>query len=43
MVIQSMIDRLSAIERYCGMEMNVEKTKVIKISRQSSPVQIMRD
>ena len=42
MVIQGMIDRLSAIGRCYGMEMNVEKTKVIRISRQPSPVQIMR-
>jgi hypothetical protein len=37
MVIQGMI------ERCYGLEMNVEKTKVIRISSQPSPVQIMRD
>jgi hypothetical protein len=29
------------IGRCCGMEMNVGKTKVMRISRQQSPVQIM--
>ena len=42
MVIQGMIDRLSATERCYGMKMNVEKTKAIRISRQPSSVQIMR-
>ena len=35
-----MIDRLSAIERCYGMEMNVEKTKVMGISRRPFPVKI---
>jgi hypothetical protein len=43
MVIHGMIDRLYAPERCYGMEMNVEKTKVIRMSRQPSPLQIMRD
>jgi hypothetical protein len=36
-----MIDKLIEIGRCYGMEMNVEKTKVMKISRQPSPVKIM--
>jgi hypothetical protein len=36
-----MIDNLIEIGRYYGMEMNVEKTKVMRISRQPSPVTIM--
>jgi len=42
MVIQGMFGRLSVIGKCYGMEMNVEKTKVMTISRQSSPAQIMR-
>jgi hypothetical protein len=38
-----MIDRLIEIGRRYGMEMNVEKTKVMRISRQPSPIQIMID
>jgi hypothetical protein len=38
-----MIGRLTEIGRRYGMEMNVEKTKVMRISRQPSPVQIMID
>jgi len=38
-----MIDRLTENGRCYGMEMNVEKTKVMRISRQPSPVQIMTD
>ena len=33
MVLQSMIDKLIETGRYYGMEMNVEKTKVMRISR----------
>ena len=36
-----MIDKLIEIGRCYGMEMNVEKTKIIRISRQPSPVTIM--
>jgi hypothetical protein len=43
MVLQGMISRLIEIERYNGMEKNVEKIKVMRILRQSSPVQIMID
>ena len=38
-----MIDELIETGRYYGMEMNVEKTKVIRISRQPSPVTITID
>ena len=36
-----MIDKLIEIGRCYGMEINVEKTKVMRISRQPSPVKIM--
>ncbi|PNF18588.1 hypothetical protein B7P43_G06262 [Cryptotermes secundus] len=42
-VLQGMIDRLIEIGRCYGMEMNVEKTKVMKISRQPTPVTIKID
>jgi hypothetical protein len=32
-VLQDMTDKLIEIGRCCGMEMNVEKTKVMRISR----------
>ena len=41
--VKGMTDRLSEIGRYYGMEMNVEKTKVMRISKQPSPGQIMTD
>jgi hypothetical protein len=40
-VLQDMIDKLIKIGRCYGMEMNVEKTKVMRISKQPSPVKIM--
>ena len=40
-VLQSMTDKLIEIGRCYGMEMNVEKTKVMRISGQPSPVTIM--
>ena len=40
-VLQGMIDKITEIGRCYGMEMNVEKTKVMRISRQPSPVTIM--
>ena len=43
MVLQGMTDKLIEIGRCYGMEMNVEKTKVMRISRQPSPVTIMID
>jgi len=42
-VLQDMIDKLIEIEKCNRMEMNVEKTKVIRISRQPFPVTIMID
>jgi hypothetical protein len=42
-VLQEMIDILIEIGRYYGIEMNVEKTKVMRISRQPLPVKIMID
>ena len=42
-VIQGMSDRLTEIGICYGMEMNVEKRKVIRISRQPSPLEIMID
>jgi hypothetical protein len=35
-----MIDRLSETGRRYEMEMNVEKTKVMRVSRQPSPIKI---
>ena len=42
-VLQGMIDKLIETGRYYGMEMNVVKTKVMRISRQPSPVTIKID
>ena len=42
-VLQDMIDKLIEIGRCYGMEMNVEKTKVMRISTQPLPVKIMID
>ena len=42
-VLQGMIDKLIETGRYYGMEMNVEKTKVMRISRQPSPVTVTID
>ena len=42
-VLQGIIDKLTEIGRCYGMEMNVEETKVMRISRQQSPVKIMID
>jgi hypothetical protein len=36
-------DRLFEVRRFYGMEMNVVKTKVTRVSRQQSPVHIMMD
>jgi hypothetical protein len=38
-----MIDRLIETGRRYGMEMNVERIKVLRISRQPSPIKIMID
>jgi len=40
-VLQGMTDKLIEIGRCYGMEMNVEKTKVMRVSRQPSPVTIV--
>ena len=40
---QGLIDRLVDVVRHCGMEMNVENVKVIRISRKAFSVQIMVD
>ena len=37
-VLQDMIDKLIEIGGGCGVEMNVEKTKVMRVSRQPFPV-----
>jgi len=42
-VPQDMIDKLIEIVRCYGMEINVEKTKVMRISRQPLPVKSMID
>jgi hypothetical protein len=42
-VLQDMIDKLIEIGRCYGMGINVEKTKVMRISRQPFPVKIMID
>jgi hypothetical protein len=42
-VLQGMIDKLIEIGRCNVTEMNMEKTKVMRISRQPSPVTIMID
>jgi len=43
MVLQNMTDRLTEAGGHYGMEMNVKKTKVMRISRQSSTVKIIID
>ena len=42
-VLQDMFDKIIEIGRCYGIEMNVEKTKVMRISRQLFPVKIMMD
>jgi len=42
-VLQDVIDKLIEIGGCYGMEMNVEKTKLMRISRQPFPVKIMID
>jgi hypothetical protein len=42
-VLQVVMDRLIEIGRSYGMEKSVEKTEVIRISRQPSPIKIMID
>jgi len=40
-LLQGMTERLIKIGRFYGLEINVEKTKVMRMSRQPSPIQIM--
>ena len=42
-VLQDMTDKLIEIGKCYGMEMNVEKTKIMRISRQTFPAKIMID
>jgi hypothetical protein len=42
-VLQDVIDKLIEIRGCYGMEMNVEKTKVMRISKQPFPVKIIID
>jgi hypothetical protein len=42
-IIQGMTDGLGQDGRHYKMEMNVENTKVMRISREPCPVQIMTD
>jgi len=42
-VLQDMIDKLIEIGRCYGMEMNMEKTKLMRISRHPFPIKIMID
>jgi hypothetical protein len=42
-VLQDIIDKLSEIGRCYGMEINVNKTKVMRISRQPFPVKFIID
>jgi hypothetical protein len=42
-VLQVMNDKLIKIGRRCDMEKNKKKTKIMRISRQPSPVTIMID
>jgi len=42
-VLQDMIDKLIEIGRCHGMEINVEKTKVMRISRQPFPAKMIID
>ena len=41
--LQGMIDKLTETGRCYGLEMNVERTNVMRISREPSPVTIMID
>jgi hypothetical protein len=43
MMLLGVIDRLLEMGRCCGMEMNVEKIMVMRISKQPAPIHIMTD
>jgi len=40
-VLQGVIDRLNGIGRCYGMEVNVDISNVLRMSKQPSPIQIM--
>jgi hypothetical protein len=42
-VLQRIVNRLTKIGRYYGVEINVEETKVMRLSKKVSPVQITID
>jgi hypothetical protein len=42
-ILPSMIDKPIGVGRGYGMEINVEKTKIMRISRQAAPLQIKID
>jgi hypothetical protein len=42
-VLQDIVDKIIEIGKCYGRKMNVEKTKVMRISRQKFPVKIMID
>jgi hypothetical protein len=42
-MLQSMTDTLTEVWKCYGIEMNVEKTKLLRISRQPSPIKIILD
>jgi hypothetical protein len=42
-ILLSMIDKLTEVGREYGMEINVEKTKTMRISGQPTPLQIKID
>jgi hypothetical protein len=42
-MLHGVIDRLIDIGRCCGMEMNVEKTEVVRILWQPTTLQIITD
>jgi hypothetical protein len=42
-ILQSMTDKLIEVRRGYGMEVNIEKTKTMKISWQQIPLQIKID
>jgi hypothetical protein len=42
-VLQSVIDKLIEVGRRFGVEINVEKSKTMRISRQPTPLQIKID
>ena len=42
-MFQDMIDKITETGRCYGMEMNVEKAKVMRISEEQSPVRIVTD